>query len=78
MQAAEALKLSSTDLLSMEIVDEIIPEPVGGAHRDYTTTAENIKNKLLEKLPDLLRKDKPTLLADRLRKYRSIGVVKEL
>lgn len=78
IQAADALKLSSTDLLSMEIVDEIIPEPAGGAHRDYSTTAENIKNKLLEKLPDLLRKDKQTLLADRLRKYRSIGVVKEL
>lgn len=78
IQAADALKLSSTDLLSLEIVDEIIPEPAGGAHRDYSTTAENIKNKLLEKLPDLLRKNKPTLLADRLRKYRSMGVVKEL
>ncbi len=77
-QAADALKLSSTDLLNLEIVDEIIPEPAGGAHRDYSTTARNIKNKLLEKLPDLLRKDKQTLLADRLRKYRSMGVVKEL
>jgi len=38
-QAADALKLSSTDLLNLEIVDEIIPEPAGGAHRDYSTTA---------------------------------------
>ncbi len=77
-QAADALKLSSSDLLNLEIIDEIIPEPAGGAHRDYSTTAQNIKNKLLEILPGLLRKEKPILLADRLRKYRSIGVIKEL
>ena len=78
IQAAEALKPTSTDLLDLEIVDEIIPEPLGGAHRDYSVTAANIKNKLVEKLPDLMRKNSQILLSERLRKYRSMGIYQEI
>jgi len=78
MQAAESLKPTSSDLMELGIVDDIIPEPVGGAHRDYSVTAANIKQKLIENISNLSEKDKQTLLADRLRKYRSIGVFKEI
>ena len=77
-QAAEALKPTSADLLGLGIIDEVIPEPLGGAHRDYSTTAANIKIKLLEKLPELLQKNTQILLAERLRKYRSMGVFQEI
>jgi acetyl-CoA carboxylase carboxyl transferase subunit alpha len=78
IQAAESLKPTSSDLLKLGIIDGIIPEPLGGAHRDYSTTAVNIKNRLVEVLPDLMRKNPPELLADRLRKYREMGEFSEL
>lgn len=78
IQAAEALKPTSTDLLELGIVDEVIPEPLGGAHRDYLATAENVKNRLIKWLPDLMRKNAQVLLSERLRKYRSIGIYQEL
>ena len=52
-KAAEALKLTARDLLKMEIVDEVIPEPRGGAHRDPTTTAESVGVVLRKHLADL-------------------------
>ena len=78
IQAAESLKPTSSDLLDLGIVDGLIAEPLGGAHRDYLETAKNIKNKLMDTLPDLMRKNSQTLLADRLRKYRSMGVFQEI
>ena len=78
IQAAESLKPTSSDLLNLGIIDGIIPEPLGGAHRDYSVTADNIKKKLVEVLPGLLRKDSQTLLAERLRKYRSMGEFQEI
>ncbi len=78
IQAAEALKPIPDDLMRLGIIDEIVPEPAGGAHRDYAAAAAILKNILLEKLNILSQKDKQTLLADRLRKYRTLGVVKEL
>lgn len=78
IQAAESLKPTSSDLLELGIVDGLIAEPLGGAHRDYSATAMNIKDKLMETLPDLMRKNSQTLLADRLRKYRSMGVFEEI
>src|SRR5207237_1839763 len=49
-EAAEALKLTARDLLKLEVVDEIIPEPEGGAHRDYDAIAENFGTALRESL----------------------------
>lgn len=76
IQAANALKPTSDDLMALGIVDGVIPEPLGGAHRDYSTTAIALKQRLILELNKLMLKDKQTLLSDRMNKFRSIGVVK--
>ena len=53
LDAAKVMKLSAKDLLELKIIDEIIPEPVGGAHRDRNLILTNIKNSLLKNLKEL-------------------------
>lgn len=72
--AAEALKLSSSDLLSLGIVDEIIPEPEGGAHRNYNKAAENLKSVLIKHIDELSKISTSELLDRRYKKFRDIGV----
>ena len=72
-EAAEALKLTAQDLLKLEVVDEIVPEPEGGAHRDYDSIAENLGAALrgnLERISDIPIED---LLTRRYEKFRRIG-----
>lgn len=76
IQAADALKPTSDDLVALGVVDGIIPEPLGGAHRDYSATAMALKQKLIFELEKLMRKDRETLLTERLSKFRSLGIVK--
>ena len=73
-KAAAALKLTSRDLLRFGIVDEIIPEPLGGAHRDHREAAANIKSFLLRHLRQLNDSPLDDLLDRRYEKYRKIGV----
>jgi len=73
-QAAEVLKLTGSDLLKMGIIDEVISEPLGGAHRDAQKTALNIKESILRNLKELESIDKEELLKLRYKKFRSIGV----
>lgn len=73
-EAAEVLKLSAQDLLKMGIIDEIIPEPMGGAHRDPQKSAENTKEVLIRNFKELNALDKDELLKLRYRKFRAIGV----
>ncbi|GAA0133693.1 acetyl-CoA carboxylase carboxyltransferase subunit alpha [Paenibacillus sp. YSY-4.3] len=72
-QAAEAMKITAQDLLSMEVIEEIVPEPRGGAHRDYESTAESIKDALVRQLEVLSELNADELLEDRYRKFRKIG-----
>jgi len=72
-EAAAALKLTGTDLIKLKIVETIIPEPLGGAHRDPKTTAENIKNAILDNLKELSALSKEELLEQRYRRFRQIG-----
>ena len=73
-QAAAALKLTAKDLLEMKVIDGIIPEPVGGAHRDYNQAAMAVKARCLESIKRL-KKMKATKLVDhRIDKYASMGV----
>ncbi|MNZ71994.1 Acetyl-coenzyme A carboxylase carboxyl transferase subunit alpha [compost metagenome] len=72
-QAAEAMKITAQDLLEMEVIEDIVPEPHGGAHRDYEATAAEIKKSLLSHLNDLLIMNPDELLEDRYRKFRKIG-----
>ncbi len=73
-QAAEVLKLTGQDLLKMGIIDEVIPEPLGGAHRDAQKTALNIKEAILRNFKELKLLDKEALLKLRYKKFRSMGV----
>jgi len=76
-QAAEALKLTAKDLLEQGIIDRIVPEPLGGAHKNHQKMADILKNTLLEELA-LFRKIKSEkLIEQRLNKFGKIGVYKE-
>ena len=72
--AAEVLKLTGQDLLKMNLIDEVIPEPLGGAHRDAQKSAQNIKEAILRNLKELVALDKEELLKLRYKKFRSMGV----
>lgn len=72
-QAAAALKLTAQHLLAKGLADEIIPEPIGGAHIDPTGMADTLKKRLLKQLGKLQRCDPETLLSRRYEKYRNIG-----
>lgn len=76
-QLAESLKLTSKDLLKMEVVDAVIPEPLGGAHRDPHTAAHNLEQFISKSLRDLKRAKIPNLLERRYEKFRKQGVVLE-
>jgi len=76
-EAAEALKLTAGDLLKMGIVDEIIKEPLGGAHRNHEACAKNLKAAIEKYLQELLPLSKKELLEKRYKKFRKMGVFKE-
>ncbi|MCG2714610.1 MAG: acetyl-CoA carboxylase carboxyltransferase subunit alpha [Candidatus Omnitrophica bacterium] len=73
-QAAEVLKLTGADLLKMGLIDEVIPEPLGGAHRDAQKIAQNVKESILRNLKELEALDKDKLLKLRYAKFRCMGV----
>jgi acetyl-CoA carboxylase carboxyl transferase subunit alpha len=75
--AAAALKLTAKDLLEMKIIDGIIKEPLGGAHKNPQQTAENIKKTIKRELAILKNMSKEKLIDARYAKIRSIGVFKE-
>lgn len=72
-QAAEALQLTANDLLKLGVSDGIIPEPIGGAHRDIAAAAANVKRQILSALAELRDTPIPSLLAQRAERYRKIG-----
>ncbi len=72
--AAEVLKLTGDDLLKLNIIDEVIAEPLGGAHRDPQKTAGNLKESILKNLKELKAMNKEELLKLRYEKFRSMGV----
>ncbi len=76
-RAAEALKMTSRDLLRMGIIDETIPEPLGGAHRDHREAASNIKSMLIRSLRELSELSNEQLLQHRYDKFRRIGTFLE-
>lgn len=76
-EAAEALKLNSQDLLRFGVADEILEEPLGGAHRDPDEAARSLKSGISRHLARLRSRDTHELLDKRYRKYRQIGVFAE-
>lgn len=77
-QAAEALKLTAQDLKGIGVIDRIVPEPIGGAHRNPKEMYEIMKNVLTEELDQLSRIPPDELVKDRLEKFYSMGVWKDL
>lgn len=77
-QAAEALKITSSDLKNLGILDEILPEPIGGAHSDPLKAAEILKAALLKNLETLSQLTSQQRRDLRYQKFRSIGVFAEL
>ena len=73
LEAASAMKMSSKDLLNLNIIDEIIPEPVGGAHRDRDLILDNVRNSLEKNLEFFSNMDKDEILNHRKNKFLSIG-----
>ncbi len=76
-QAAEALRMTAADLERLGIVDGILPEPVGGAHRDHDATAAEVKRAIVGHLDRLSGVSGPELVERRLMKYRRMGVFRE-
>jgi acetyl-CoA carboxylase carboxyl transferase subunit alpha len=76
-KAAASLKMTSRDLLRFGIIDEVIPEPLGGAHRDHREAAANLKSFLIHALRQLKGLPIDQLLQRRYEKYRKIGVFLE-
>ena len=76
LEAAKAMKLSSKDLLNLEIIDEIIPEPVGGAHRDRDLILDNVRTSLRNNLEIFANMNKDEILMQRKNKFLSIGRAK--
>ena len=72
-EAAEVLKLTAKDLLSLRLIDEEIPEPLGGAHRDPEKAAQNIKKVIKKALKELKVIPKEELLKLRYEKFRKMG-----
>ena len=76
--AAAALRLTAKDLLELKLIDEIVKEPLGGAHRGPEETAQNLKNALKKYWKELEGTDPKELIASRYEKFRAMGVFEEL
>ena len=75
--AAEALRVTSDDVLELGVIDQIIPEPSGGAHNDPAKTAESIKIEILKSFSELEKLSAEQLIEQRIKKYRIMGVFDE-
>lgn len=76
-EAAEALKVTSADVMKLRVIDRVVAEPSGGAHRDPAATAQTLKKEILTALEELRAKSITQLLDDRLAKYRKMGDFEE-
>lgn len=72
-EAADAMKVTAQDLLALGVTDQIIPEPLGGAHRDPDASADLLGKALAANLDELLGMDADILVASRYQKFRAIG-----
>ena len=76
-EAAESMRITAPDLLRLGVIDGIVPEPAGGAHRDWEGAAGNLREALREHLRPLAAMSPDGLVADRYEKFRKIGAFEE-
>lgn len=75
--AAEALKLTSRHCLKHGVIDEVLPEPLGGAHRDQREMANTLKNWVIRSIRDVSRNQADALVRQRFDKFRAMGMTRE-
>jgi len=73
--AATALKITAADLKELEVIDEIVPEPAGGAHLDHDAAADLLDRQLRPGLESLLHKSASELREQRYQKFRQLGAI---
>ena len=76
-EAAELMRVTAPDLLKLGVIDAIVPEPVGGAHRNWEATAASLRAALRDQLWQLKSKAEAELIEERHEKFRRIGVFEE-
>ncbi len=76
-EAAELMRITAPDLLRLGVIDALVPEPPGGAHRDWERAASHLREALRAQLAALAGKDPDTLISERQAKFRRIGVFEE-
>jgi len=76
-EAAESMRITAPDLLRLGVIDAIVPEPVGGAHRDWEGAATHLRDALRSNLRDLAGRSGDELVAARYEKFRRIGAFEE-
>jgi len=76
-EAAEIMKITATDLQKLGVIDEVVAEPAGGAHRDWDVTALNLKAVLADHLRSLRGKTEDALVNERHERFRRIGAFEE-
>jgi acetyl-CoA carboxylase carboxyl transferase subunit alpha len=76
-EAAESMRITAPDLLRLGVIDAIVPEPVGGAHRDWEGAAGHLREALRENLRELIPQSGDDLVAGRYEKFRRIGAFEE-
>ena len=77
-EAADVLRITARDLLDLKIVDEMVTEPLGGAHKNHEVMAQNLKSAILENLKQLEGVSPKKLKEKRYNKFRNMGVVLQL
>ena len=76
-EAAELMRVTAPDLLKLGVIDAIVPEPVGGAHRNWDATAASLRAALRDQLWQLRSRSEAELIEERQEKFRRIGVFEE-
>jgi acetyl-CoA carboxylase carboxyl transferase subunit alpha len=76
-EAAEIMKITAKDLLRLGVIDTVVPEPPGGAHRDWEATARNLRAALSDHLSTLRARSPEALVRERGEKFRRIGIFEE-
>jgi len=76
-RAAEALKLTAQDLIKLGVVDVVVPEPLGGAHRDYDAAATSLGQELSKHLRELSQVSPKELVVQRVEKFARMGIIME-
>ena len=77
-EAASSLKMTAPDLLELGVIDEVIEEPLGGAHRDHTLTAQRLEDAIARRLGELEELEPAERMARRHERFRRIGVFEEV